>query len=200
LQRTATRQSASAYSPIGVLDQAKLSGMRGIIVASVMVVFTVLVGCGGPGEQSSSSNIPNRYLGLYSGPDGAAIGQRVRNGNFAFSVTKVDPPRKSIGDQTAEGKFVVAHLTVTNISKMPQQFWGFNQTLRDAAGRKYTYDIEATGALELEQDGDVDFSRSWLRPGRSQKYALVFDLPDCVQPTGIDLRYLPGSDGVTVKL
>jgi hypothetical protein len=59
-----------------------------------------------------------------SEPAGAAtIGQEVRDSSFGFTVTKVDPPTKSIGTQTAKGNYVVVHLTVSDIGKEPEQFW-----------------------------------------------------------------------------
>jgi len=171
-----------------------LPDMRGMVIASVTVVLTTLVGCGGQGQQPSSSSTTS------SGSDAATIGQVVRDRNFAFTVTKVDPPRKSIGEQTAQGNYVAVYLTATNIGNKPQQFWEFNQMLKDAAGRKYKNDIEATGALDLEQDGDVEFTRSWLKPGSSNEYAVVFDLPVSEQLAEIELHDSRDSGGVAVKL
>jgi hypothetical protein len=170
-----------------------LPDMRGIVIASVTAVLSALVGCSGQGLESSSSTTNNS-------PDGAPIGQEVHDFKFAFTVTKVDPPRKSIGDLTAQGKYVAVYLTATNIGDKPQQFWGFNQMLKDAAGRKYKYDSEATGTLDLERDRDVDFTSSWLKPGSSNEYAVVFDLPACVQPAEIELHDSRDSGGVTVEL
>jgi len=170
-----------------------LPDMRGIVIASVTVVLSALVGCGGQSPESSSPPTT-------SGPDGASIGQEVRDGRFAFTVTKVDPPRKSIGDQTAQGNFVAVYMTATNIGNKPQQFWGFNQVLKDAAGRKYTYNSEATGTLDLGRGGEVEFTSRWLKPGSSNEYAVVFDLPGCVQPAEIELHDSRDSRGVTVEL
>jgi hypothetical protein len=172
-----------------------LPDMRGIVIASVTVVLTALVGCGGQGGSAASSTSSTSEQA-----DAATIGQEVRDGNFAFTVTKVDPPRKSIGEQTAQGNYAAVYLTATNTDTKPQQFWGFNQMLKDAAGRKYKYDIEATEALDLEQDGNVDFNKSWLKPRSSNEYAVVFDLPVCVQPAEIELHDSRDSGGVTVKL
>ena len=175
-----------------------LPDMRGIVIviASVTVVLTALVGCGTTGSGSAASSTSSTS----EQADAATIGQEIRDGNFAFTVTKVDSPRKSIGEQTAQGIYVAVYLTATNIGDEPQQFWGFNQMLKDSAGREYKYDIEATGALDLEQDGDFDFTNSWLKPDSSNKYAVVFDLPVCVQPAEIELHDSQDSDGVTVRL
>jgi hypothetical protein len=183
--------------------------MRGIVVASVTVALTALVGCGGH-HLGSSSTTSSGSASTSSTPeqaDAATIGQEVRegagdrHGNFAYTVTRVDPPRKSIREQTAQGNYVAVYLTVTNIDNEPRQFWETDQMLKDAAGREYKNDVEATGALYLdEQDGHVDFNKSWLKPGNSKKYAVVFDLPVCVQPAEIELHDSPTSAGATVKL
>jgi Domain of unknown function (DUF4352) len=152
-----------------------------------------------PSTTAAASPFDPTSLLLPPVPEMATIGQQVRDGNFAFTVTKVDPPRKAIGTATAQGNYVTVYMTVINIGNEPHVFREFNQLLQDTAGRKYGNDIPATGKLDLEQDGDVDF-KAWINPGSSDKFAVVFDLPVGAPSAAVELHELPGYGGALARL
>lgn len=184
-----------------------ISSIRGVSLrfafrAAALAAAASLTGCGAPANSPatvtltvtvlapSTASPPNVSLA----PATATVGQEVRDGVFAFTVSKVDPPTNSIDTQTASGKYVVVHLTVTNIGDAPQQFWEIDQALIDKDGRQYKYDTMATV-----------FSRgagksNWINPGSTLESTVVFDIPAGAQPASIELHDSGNSPGVTVDL
>jgi hypothetical protein len=162
----------------------------------------LLAGCGHAAPPTATSTVTvtvTRSSTASSMPEqaaAAAIGQEVRDGNFAFTVTRVDPPAEVVGKRAAHGNWIAVHLRVTNIGNEPHQFWGFNQRLRVADGRVYVNDSMAAAVLNEQQaiqGGDVN-------PGRSFEHAVVFDVPIGARPATIELHESPATVGVTVKL
>lgn len=105
--------------------------------------------------------------------DQGLIGQDVRDGVFAFTVTEA---------QHAGSDFVVT-MTITNTSDEAQEFRPELQALIDTAGYKYG------GASTVE---DV-----YLSPGVPDIVELVFDYPP-TDPAGIALRDVEFSNGALV--
>ena len=75
------------------------------------------------------------------------IGNKVRDGKFQFTVTKIRKGVKSVGDQyagaKAQGQFVLVYVTVSNIGTKPQTLDGDAQEMYDARKRKFDTDTDA---------------------------------------------------------
>lgn len=133
-------------------------------------------------------------------PAAAKVGTEVRDGKFAFTVTKVDTGVDHVGNdqftrQEPQGQYVLVHVTVKNIGDEAQLFDASSQTLIDAQGRKYDAD---SGAAIL-----LDDSHSFLNninPGNSVTGILVYDVPNGLTLASIELHDSPFSGGVTVTL
>jgi hypothetical protein len=123
----------------------------------------------------------------------------VRDGQFEFTVTKVQKGVKTVGDEyfneKAQGQFVLVSVTVSNIGDSPQTLSDSSQKVRDAKGREFSTD---TGAAIYLKDNKVFFEE--INPGNSVKGTLVFDMPKGTAPASIELHDSPFSGGVTVQL
>ncbi len=117
-------------------------------------------------------------------PPIATIGQEVRDGQFAFTVTSVDRS-KTAGDLsnqfeivTAQGEFLNVHMTVTNTGNHAQTFFATNQKLK-ISGR--AYDANSSAAMWTQALNVT------INPGNSIQAVVSFDVP-------------PGSNGGTIQL
>ena len=132
-------------------------------------------------------------------PSVATVGTPVRDGNFEFTVTKVQSGVASVGSdllsEKAQGQFVLVHVTVTNIGAQAQLLTDSAQTVFDAKGRKFSADTAA--AIYLE-DNDVFLNE--VNPGNTVKGTLVFDMPKDAKPASIELHDSAFSGGVSVAL
>jgi len=138
-------------------------------------------------------------IGLVVRADGltaAHLGD-ARSGNFAYIVHRVEVtdvlanPEFPERNVTAEGRFVVVKMTVTNVTGARQTFHsGFN-TVSDGS-TEYRVD-EATWSYVGEAAKDVG-------PGASTDVAIVFDVPKGAELQSIVLRDGPQSEGVSVPL
>ncbi|GAA2745331.1 DUF4352 domain-containing protein [Terrabacter aerolatus] len=132
-------------------------------------------------------------------PASAKVGQKVRDGQFEFTVTKVQKGVKSVGDQylneKAQGQFVLVNVTVSNIGDSAQTLSDSSQKVRDAKGREFSSD---TAAAIYVKDNKVFLEE--INPGNTVKGTLVFDMPKGTEPASIELHDSPFSDGITVQL
>jgi len=103
------------------------------------------------------------------------LGDKVRDGKFMFTVTKVQTGVRQIGGDAfgvkAQGQFVLVHMTVKNIGDEAQTLFGDNQTLF-IGGKEYSADTEAGIYL--------DDSKSFIEeinPGNKLTGVVVFDVP-----------------------
>ncbi|MGH3585493.1 MAG: DUF4352 domain-containing protein [Pseudonocardia sp.] len=130
----------------------------------------------------------------------AGIGDQVQDGAFTFTVTDVETGRESLGDgflrSEAQGNYVLVHVTVTNVGTEAQMFTSANQTLLDAQGREF----EADAGAALMNVPDSESFLTDVNPGNSVDGVLVFDVPDGLSPTAIELHESLFSGGVTVSL
>lgn len=128
----------------------------------------------------------------------APVGTEVRDGKFAFLVTRVDPPVASVGDneffrEEAQGEFVLVHVEVSNTGDQPQTYFGENQKLVDDQGRVYSND---TGAeFNLNKDLVTE-----INPGNKISAVLVFDVPKGTVATAVEFHDSAFSNGVRVAL
>jgi hypothetical protein len=132
-------------------------------------------------------------------PAAAGIGQPVRDGKFEFTVTSVEPGVARVGNEflnkTAQGQFVLVHLTVTNIGDEAQYLFGDNQYAYDSAGRRFSADSEA--GIYLEESASFI---NEINPGNTVEGIVVFDVPTDVTLTSLELHDSAFSGGVTVAL
>ena len=129
----------------------------------------------------------------------AKLGTAVRDGQFEFTVTKVQAGVAKIGSdmfgEKAQGQFVLVHVTVENIGDEAQYFSDSDQKVQDAKGREFSAD---TGAALYVEDNDVFLNE--INPGNTVKGVLVYDMPKNTRPASIELHDSAFSGGVTVRL
>jgi hypothetical protein len=171
-----------------------------------LVLLGSVVGAMGGGsdpQPSGSPAAPGAAAADASDPAakaaGAEIGTAVRDGNFEFTVTKMQPGVASVGSdplgEKAQGQFVLVHVTVANIGTEPQLLMDSAQTVFDAKGRKFSPD--STAGIYIK-DNDVLFTE--INPGNTVKGILVFDMPKDAKPASIELHDSAFSGGVSVAL
>ncbi|PFX04637.1 hypothetical protein CJ469_00045 [Nocardia farcinica] len=172
------------------------------IVLGVLAFFILLCGgCAGIiATSANESGAPGGSISAGSGADGDGIapaGSEVRDGKFAFVVTRVDPPVQSVGrnllGKTAQGEYVLVHIDVTNISDRSQSYFGSNQKLIDAQGREFTNDTEA----EIYLNDDV---YTEINPGNRFSVILAFDVPVGTEAAALEFHDSMFSGGVRVAM
>ncbi|WP_410870333.1 DUF4352 domain-containing protein [Nocardia sp. A7] len=128
----------------------------------------------------------------------APAGTEVRDGKFGFTVTKVDPPVTTVGDnqflqKTAQGEFILVSVDVANISNVAQSYFGSNQKLIDDQGREFANDTTAEINVNDQLSAEIN-------PGNKTSMVLVFDVPVGTVPTAIEFHDSAFSDGTRVAL
>ncbi len=108
--------------------------------------------------------------------DAAGIGDKVAAGDFEYTVTKVTPGVRQIGDSTfgekPQGQFVLVKLTVTNTGAEAQMFNDSEHKLVDTEGREHSSD----GAAAMYVPGNDSFLEE-INPGNTLQGTVVFDVP-----------------------
>jgi hypothetical protein len=123
-------------------------------------------------------------------------GSQASDGGLTFAVTGVETaPSVQYQDapveKTAQGEFVIVHLTVLNSGDQPVTYLGTLQKLK-AGGTTYSIDDEATFYL----NGGL----AELNPGDSADVAIAFDLPPGTTPESLEVHGDPISAGVDVPV
>lgn len=191
------RQWGGAAAPPPKKNNALL--IVGVVVGVFMVMIAGLVMLGAIGasvhdkKPATPSAAPS--LSIPSGPSNqrtpskastptASIGQEVRDGQFAFTVTSVDRSKQA-GDLTnqfeivtAQGEFLNVHMTVKNTGDHAQTFFATNQHLKIGSN---TYDANSMAALWTRSASET------INPGNSIQAVVSFDVP-------------PGTGGGTLQL
>jgi hypothetical protein len=128
------------------------------------------------------------------------LNDKVRDGKFEFTVTKVSCGRTQVGgqylNQKAQGVFCLVDLTVKNIGKEAQMFSGSTQKAFTADGTEFSND---TGA-EIYANEQAQTFLNEINPGNQVKGKLVFDVPPKTKLTELELHDSLFSGGVRVKL
>ncbi|BEL03918.1 hypothetical protein Q0Z83_021090 [Actinoplanes sichuanensis] len=179
-----------------------------ILVSAVAVVALFAAGIA---AQQFSGGLPvaGQAAGASAGPatpspspkkTGPAFGDPVRDGQFEFTVTRVDCSKSTVGlehiKRTAEGRFCVISLTVRNIGDDSKYFVGQAQTAYDGSGTAYDSD-ELAG---LYANRGVEAFVQKLAPAEKVTGKLVFDVPKNVALTTLELHDSPLSGGVLAPL
>ncbi|GIM95483.1 DUF4352 domain-containing protein [Paractinoplanes toevensis] len=128
------------------------------------------------------------------------VGDAVRDGKFEFVVSRVDCSRSKVGlehlERTAKGKYCVVSLSVRNIADGSQYFLGRAQKAFDAAGTEFGND-EIAGVYA---NHDTQTFLQKLDPGERVAGKLVFDVPEQVELTRLELHDSLLSGGVKVTV
>ncbi|MET8138793.1 DUF4352 domain-containing protein [Sphaerisporangium sp. NPDC005288] len=126
------------------------------------------------------------------------IGKVVKDGKFAFKVTKLSKAARVGGQflhKDAQGVFWLVNITVKNVGDEPQTFIGDSQKVFDAKGREYSASTEA--AIYLHNSKSL---YEEINPGNTVHGVVLFDLPKSVRADKIELHDSMFSGGVTVVL
>ncbi|MGK8524738.1 DUF4352 domain-containing protein [Nocardia asteroides] len=172
-----------------------------ILLATVLLLCgfggcAALVSGSNDAQSPASSDAPGPKP---SGRDSIApAGSAVRDGKFEFVITGVDAPVKTVGSNqflksTAQGEYILVHITISNIGDEPRGYYGGNQKLIDAAGREFTNDSRA----EINVN---DHLHTDINPGNKVDMVLVFDVPVGAEPATLELHDSAFSGGVKVAL
>ncbi|MFE6864492.1 DUF4352 domain-containing protein [Nocardia sp. NPDC057668] len=126
------------------------------------------------------------------------LGTEVRDGKFAFQVTRVDPPVAKVGtneylEKQAQGEYVLVYVDVTNTGDQAQTYFGENQKLVDDQGREYSHDTAAS--INVNEDLIAE-----INPGNRISAVLVFDLPVGTAPAAVEFHDSAFSGGVRVSI
>lgn len=175
-----------APTPSGPAGAQKRKVWPWVLIAMVVLFFggcaALLVFASDKSGTSSSSSTA------------AGIGQEVRDGKFAFTVTDVQTAQTA-GLSRPRGEFIIVTMTVKNTGDEPQSFFPNNQKLRDSAGREYAADTMAAMSLNAKDSIVMD-----LNPGFDITVKVPFDVPQGTQATELEVHDSMASGGATIKL
>jgi hypothetical protein len=177
------------------------------IVGGVILLIIVAAALGG-GNSGSSTGTSSRASAADAPARAAApapgVGSKVRDGKFEFVITGISHA-KSVGDtadglgDTAQGRYVILHIRVTNIGTEAQTLDDSSQYVYDATGRKFSAD----SAADIELGGVSGQNSTWfedINPGNTVHGRIAFDLPAGDKAVKAELHDSAFSDGVTVSL
>lgn len=172
--------------------------LASLALVVVMAVTANLVGRDTPAGSAGAVGAAGR--GTAADPDGTlpGLGAAVRDGKLEFTVTAVEPGVAHVGDEflgaDPQGKFVLVHVSVTNVGDAAQMFDATSQQLVDTQGREHSAD--PTAGAYLGADSFLDD----VGPGGSIEGVVVFDLPADAVPASVELHDSSVSGGTTVAL
>lgn len=185
-------------------------GCGGLIVIIIAITIGVGLGGGGGGSEQagsgdgsdgSQSSSNNGGGGNGSEQPQASIGDRIEDGQFAFTVNGVEQAQQ-LGQGAfatqAQGKYVIVNMSAENVSDEAATFnAGTSQVAFDSQGREYQTSEDAM------MSGDAADEASFLQqinPGSSVDGRLVYDVPEETQLTSVELHGGTFSEGVEVSL
>lgn len=171
--------------------------LTGIGIAIIAIVLVSAIARGGNSEPAADevavgSEVSSEEATDAQGAEGASeadsaedaapgIGDAVQSGDLEFTVTAIEPGGTEIGSEylseTAQGEFLLVHVTVTNTGNEAATFFGSNQKLIDSEGREH--ETDSTASLYIP-DNDTLFAE--INPGNAVVGTLVFDLPANAEP------------------
>jgi hypothetical protein len=129
----------------------------------------------------------------------AGLGDPVRDGQFEFVVGSVDCGARSVGEglgrKQALEQFCLVELEVENTGTEGRTFGGGQQFLFDGDGNRHDPDLDATA-----RHGDGRLVSTHLNPGQRLAGTLVYDVPDPIALSRVELHDGPFSGGISVEL
>lgn len=178
------------------------------VLMGLIVLGTILKGGGQGDTQASLTDTPEHTTqtgkpnqsSKPKKPQAPALGDVVKDGKFAFKVSKVEKGLSQVGEgftvSKAQGQYVLIHLTVKNIGDKAQMFSDSAQKLIDAKGR--TFDADSGAAVLGLRDSNAFLNN--INPGNAVNGILLFDVPKDIKLKAVELHDSVFSDGVTVSL
>ncbi|MBY8859504.1 DUF4352 domain-containing protein [Nocardia sp. CA2R105] len=171
------------------------------VLGGFVVVFVVIVGgCGALLTTATNKVAQEARNGTpTSAMDNAApAGTQVRDGKFGFTVTRVDPPTKTVGTdeitkRDAQGEYILVHVDITNTAAAPQIYFADNQKLIDSQGKIYSDD--STAEVNLNPN-----LATTVNPGNHISVILAYDVPAGTTPAVMDFHDSAFSGGTKVAL
>ena len=164
-----------------------------------------MVGMGGNGlrifDFTSSAVEPTAESATKVTPVTATIGENVRDGRFAFAVTSVHRPSKTLTDRlgatdTAEGVYVIVRVDVTNIGYEARTLSATDQFLVDDSDQRF-----GTSSATSSLAGAEMIFLEKINPGHTVRDApLLFDVPAGTTIASIELHNSLSSTGVKIRL
>lgn len=131
----------------------------------------------------------------------AGIGKSVRDGEFAFVVTSMQRPGRTLTDrsgttETAQGEFVIVRVNVTNVGSKAKTLAATSQFLVNDKGQRFA----PSSAITSLQGADLIFLKN-INPGNTVTGApILFDVAPGTTIASIELHDSMSSTGVKVKL
>jgi Domain of unknown function (DUF4352)/Protein of unknown function (DUF2510) len=183
--------------------KSKLPIVLGVGAAVLVLLFIIGSISGGETSDTTAGTTSSASPGVLddaqatTGEPVARMNQEVRDGKFAFVVTRVNTsdmagdPSNPYMQEKPQGMFVNVFMTVINIGDRPQTFFADNQKLM-AGGREYSANTMAavwTGASNVE-----------INPGNSIEAVVSFDVPLGITLSAIELHDSAFSGGVPVEI
>lgn len=181
----------------------------GIGGAFVLLIVIVAIASSGGGNGSTSGTAASSSSATQAAQAAAPaagtphIGQPAADGKFRFVITRVSHAT-SVGDtadglgKTAQGRYTVLHIKVTNISNQSQTLDDSSQYVYDASGRKFDADSDADLYANPGNGGGVLFNT--INPGNTVRGVILFDLPRGDKAVKAELHDSMFSGGATVSL
>ncbi|MGC4791742.1 DUF4352 domain-containing protein [Micromonospora sp. DT178] len=113
-----------------------------------------------------------------TGPKVYRVGDKVRGGDFEFTVNSVKCGISQVGDsflnRKAQGVFCRVNISVKNVTKSAHLFHADGTvTAQDAAGREY----DADGTAGMYGNNDASGFLDEINPGNSVRANVFFDVP-----------------------
>jgi hypothetical protein len=156
------------------------------------------VGGFNPATRGSQSGIQSTGN---SQPAAANIGETIRDGTFAFAVTSVRRPGRTLAgrsgtDQVAQGEFMIVQVTVTNVGGGAQTLTATDQFVISDTGNRFA----PSAAITSLKNADKAFMKT-INPGSTVIGApLLFDVPPGTRIASIELHASTSTTGVQVAL
>lgn len=175
-----------------------------ILTAALMVGASLAIThslVGSKPTHSTHSRIPNSGVPVpsvvYKTP---GLGMRVRDGQFEFTVNKIDCQATHLGNgvlgATAKGKYCQVNITITNVGSNAQLLVSGCQDAYGTGSAKYTDDPVG----ELYANNNNDPLMGTLNPGSTVTGNLVYDIPTDAVITKLKLHDSPLSVGAWVAI
>ncbi|WP_152347798.1 DUF4352 domain-containing protein [Brevibacterium sp. CFH 10365] len=178
----------------------------------VIVIIAIASALGGGGEDTSTSeggSSDSQQSGEAAEKESAdkpaeeasyGIGDTVAADDWEITVAKVEDGVSQVGDEflnaQAQGQFVQIELSVKNTGSEPNFFYEDDIKLGDDSGNTYSADSEA-GIYAAENN--ILFLEE-INPGNTAEGALVFDVPEDVDPNKLTFAGGLFSDPVEISL
>lgn len=178
--------------------------MRKIHIAGLVALAGLALACGSASDGDKDVAAPAEAPKAGDSPQpkakAAGIGDKVRDGKFEFTVTKMNCDLTKVGNEyvgtKAQGKFCLVNITVKNIGKEAQMFDSSSQKAFDAEGTQY--DADGGAAIYVNEDAETFLNN--INPGNQVKGVVPFDVPKDVKIVKLELHDSPFSGGVSVAV